>query len=123
MSKHILLALAAAGAIAAGPAAAHAKLQRSLPDNGAKVTAAPNTLTLWFNESVQLAALSVSTHGKPIPVNIDRAAVAAATVTVPLPALAPGDYEVRWNALSPSDGHVTKGSLVFTILPLASEKH
>lgn len=123
MLKHILLVLAAAGAIAAGPASAHAKLQRSSPDNGAKVTEAPKTLTLSFNESVQLAALSLSTHGKPVPVVIDRAAAAAATVTVPLPALAPGDYEVRWNALSPSDGHVTKGSLVFTIIPLGSDKH
>jgi methionine-rich copper-binding protein CopC len=123
MSRHIFLVLAAAGAIAAGPAWAHAKLQRSLPDHGAKVTEAPKTLTLSFSESVQLAALSVSTRGKPVPVIIDRVAAAATTVTVPLPALAPGDYEVRWTALSPSDGHAAKGSLVFTILPLASDKH
>jgi methionine-rich copper-binding protein CopC len=122
MLKPTVLVLAAIGAIAAGAASAHAELQRSSPDNGAKVTEAPKSLTLTFNERIQLAALSVSVHGTPIPINIDRAAAAAAIVTVPLPALAPGDYEVRWNALSPSDGHVTKGSLVFTILPPASEK-
>jgi methionine-rich copper-binding protein CopC len=105
-----------AGLILTAPAFGHAKLRGSLPAADAQLPAAPKSLTLTFNETVRLAVLTLSIDGKDIPVTIDRNAPAAAQVTVTLPALAPGRYQVRWSALSVDDGHVTQGTFSFSIL-------
>ena len=105
-----------AGLIVTAPAFGHAKLRGSLPAADAQLQAAPKSLTLTFNETVRLAVLTLSIDGKDIPVTIDRNAPAAAQVTVTLPALAPGSYQVRWSALSVDDGHVTQGTFSFSIL-------
>jgi methionine-rich copper-binding protein CopC len=99
----------------AGPADAHAKLRGTVPAADAALAAAPQALTLTFNENVRLAALTLSTAGKDIPVALDRNAAAAPQVSVRLPPLAAGKYQVQWSALSPDDGHVVKGSYSFTI--------
>lgn len=105
-----------AGLIVTAPAFGHAKLRGSLPAADAQLQAAPKSLTLTFNETVRLAVLTLSIDGKDIPVTIDRNAPAAAQVTVTLPALAPGSYQVRWSALSVDDGHVTQGTFTFSVL-------
>jgi len=114
-------ALALGALMLAGPADAHAKLRSSVPAADAELAAAPQTLTLTFNGNVRLAVLTLSTAGRDIPVALDRNAAAAPQVSVPLPPLAPGKYQVQWSALSPDDGHVVKGSYSFTIsTPAAS---
>jgi methionine-rich copper-binding protein CopC len=110
-----LAGLAVAAAMLAGPADAHAKLRSTVPAADAQLTAAPQTLTLTFNENVRLAVLTLSIAGKDIPLSLDRNAAAAPQVSVPLPPLAAGKYQVQWSALSPDDGHVVKGSYSFTI--------
>ena len=120
MHKKLLGIVAVAGALLASAAFAHAKLLRASPADGAQLAEAPKALSLTFAESVKLASVAVSSAGQAVPVTIDRAAKAAATVVVPLPALAPGRYDVRWSAVSPDDGHVSKGSLAFTV---QSAKH
>ncbi|MEP6883643.1 MAG: copper resistance CopC family protein [Gammaproteobacteria bacterium] len=110
----ILVAVSAM--ILAGAAVGHAKLRGTMPAADAKLAAAPKTLTLTFNEAALLAVLSVSVGGREIPVTVDRNAPAAAQVTVTLPVLTPGKYLVQWSALSPKDGHVTKGAFSFTIV-------
>lgn len=113
------LAAVVAGLILSTPAFGHAKLRGSLPAAGAQLQAAPKSLTLTFNETVRLAVLTLIVDGKDIPVTIDRNAPAAAQVTVTLPALAAGSYQVRWSALSVDDGHVTQGTFSFSILTAA----
>ncbi len=115
MVKRLFLAAAAAGVILAAPAFGHARLRSSLPAAEAELQAAPKSLTLTFNESVQLAALTLRTGGKDVPVTVDRSAPAAAQVTVQLPALAAGKYQVQWSVLSADDGHVSKGGFAFTV--------
>ena len=102
--------------ILTAPAFGHAKLRGSLPAAGAQLQAAPKSLTLTFSETVRLGVLTLSVDGKDIPVSIDRNAPAAVQVTVALPALAAGSYQVRWSALSVDDGHVTQGTFTFSIL-------
>jgi hypothetical protein len=112
--------IAAVGAlILTAPAFGHAKLRGSLPAAGAKLQAAPNSLVLTFNETVRLAILTLTIDGKDIPVGVDRNAAAAPQVSVALPALAAGTYQVRWSALSVDDGHVTQGTFSFSILTTA----
>lgn len=117
MHKKLLGIVAMAGVLLASAAFAHAKLMSASPADGAQLTEAPKALTLTFAEAVKLASVAVSSSRHAIPVTIDRAAKAAAAVVVPLPALPPGRYEVRWSTISPDDGHVSKGSLAFTVQP------
>jgi methionine-rich copper-binding protein CopC len=112
----LALALASlVGFVLPVPAVAHAKLRSTVPAADAQLAAAPKALILTFNEDVRLAVLTLSTGGKDIPLTLDRSAAAAPQVSVPLPPLAAGKYQVQWSALSPDDGHVVKGSYSFTI--------
>jgi methionine-rich copper-binding protein CopC len=97
----------------------HAKLVSSSPASGAKVTQAPISLTLSFNEEVKLAVLTLTTGGKTMPVTFDKSAPATKTVMIPVSTLAAGAYEIHWAALSTEDGHVTKGVFTFSVLPSA----
>ena len=116
MTNRLRMALAAAVLIFPLAVLAHAKLLSTSPAAGAKLAAAPQVLTLDFNESVQLAVLKVSSAGKDVAVPYDSGS-SASHVAVPLPALAPGTYQVRWSALTVDDGHVVKGVFSFVIKP------
>jgi methionine-rich copper-binding protein CopC len=114
MFKNVCLAFALSGALAAGPCLSHAKLQSSTPADSAQLTQAPKTLTLNFSEAAQLARLVVI-GGKEISIPVDKTAKASQSFTVTLPELAPGKYTVHWTAVAADDGHITRGSLVFSI--------
>jgi methionine-rich copper-binding protein CopC len=116
MSKRFGPAIAVAALIFPLGAWAHAKLLRTSPAAASSAPAAPGMLTLDFNEGVQLAMLKLSSAGKELPVPFNGSA-SAAHVAVPLPALAPGTYQVRWSALTVDDGHVVKGTFSFVIKP------
>jgi len=94
---------------------AHAKLQSSSPAANARLAEAPKTLTLNFSEVAKLAMLKLVRDGKEVPVPLDKGEKAAQTFTLTLPALLPGNYTVQWAAVAADDGHVTKGSFVFSI--------
>jgi hypothetical protein len=121
MFKHLLPVAALVGMILACPAFGHAKLRSSAPAADARLSAAPKSLTLTFNEEVRLAVLTLTVDGKNIPVTVDRGAPAASQVSVALPALAGGKYQVQWSALSVDDGHVSKGAFSFTVADPATQ--
>jgi methionine-rich copper-binding protein CopC len=111
----ISLVLASAAA-----AHAHAQLERADPRVGSTVKAAPPALTLYFSEGVEPAFSSVQVTdaggrrvdaGKP---RVDKAN--PRQMQVPLRALAPGQYSVRWRVLS-ADTHTTEGSFGFEVRP------
>ncbi len=116
MSKMLPLAFFLTLLAVCGDAIAHAKLRSSIPANNARLTDSPPVMSLRFNEDVQLAMLTLVGGAKDIPLRVDLNAKAAPEVSVKLPPLAPGRYELKWSALSPSDGHVMKGSVSFTVL-------
>ena len=108
------LALCAA-ALAMGPAFGHAKLLGSSPAAGAEISGSPPSLTLTFNENVRLGVLKLTTAGHAVPVAIDPSPAPARVITIALPPLTAGTYDVQWSALTPSDGHVVKGTYTFVI--------
>ena len=120
MIKHWLLTAAAATTLA-GPVLGHAKLRATVPSADAQLQTPPKSLTLSFNEAVQLAALTLTAGDTPIPVSVDRTAPAAPQVTVALPVLSAAKYQVQWSVLSTGDGHVAKGTFSFTILGPATK--
>jgi methionine-rich copper-binding protein CopC len=92
---------------------AHAHLSASVPLEGS-TGKAPEQITLTFSEAARVTAMSLQKEGEasrklPLP------ASAAAHITVPLPKLPPGRYTLTWRMLS-DDGHVTSGSLHFTVV-------
>jgi methionine-rich copper-binding protein CopC len=112
--------LAVLAVMFAASAYGHARLRATVPAADAQLQSAPKSLTLTFNESVRLAVLTVTAGGKTIPLSIDRNAPATAEVTIALPALAIGTYEVQWSVLSADDGHVSKGTFSFAIVATPS---
>ena len=115
MSKSSLLAAMAMALTWAGLCFAHAHLQSSTPASNARLAHAPSTLTLNFSEEAQLAVLKLSSAGDAIPVAIDRSMKPSTTITVALPALKAGKYDVLWTAIAHDDGHVSKGSFSFSV--------
>jgi methionine-rich copper-binding protein CopC len=108
-------AYAAAALLLPLTAFGHAKLLSTSPAAGAEVAPAPKALVLNFNEAVQIGVLKLITQGKEIALAFDRRAGAQAQVTVALPDLAAGTYQVQWSALTADDGHVVKGAFSFVV--------
>lgn len=100
------------------PAAlAHAFLARADPAVGSTVNVPPASLTLEFTGPIEAAFSSVT-----VTEIEGRQPVAAGethnpkpdTLTLPLPKLGAGTYQVRWKVLS-VDSHETEGTFKFTV--------
>ncbi|WFE23967.1 copper resistance protein CopC [Solwaraspora sp. WMMD937] len=106
----LLLALAGAG-----PAAAHATLLANDPADGALLAEAPSSVTLTFDEPVQVRTESVQVldaAGSTVDVT---ARSVDSTVVVDLPTgLADGTYVVSWRVIS-ADSHPVAGGFSFAI--------
>ena len=118
MNKFLRTAAALFTAAATSSAFAHAKLQKSEPENGSTVTTSPAALKLRYNESVEPAMSGVKFFGpgdkavqagKPVLAEGDDK-----TLVVPVPKLSSGDYRVEWSTMG-HDGHHMKGEVRFTV--------
>ena len=121
-----LLALAAAVSIVAlsfSMALAHAVVIRSDPADGAVISHAPAEVRLWFSEAISprlTQALVLNAAGAAIPdTSVSTDAGDATSMTISLPDLPDGLYNVVYSTLSADDGHATRGHLVFKIAPAA----
>lgn len=110
------IAVAAAAAFAAGPAAAHARLVSATPAPNSTV-APTRSLSLTFSERMVPAFSGfdvVNAAGEEIAVRTSVAEdgkTLTGTLSRPLPA---GAYRVEWRIAS-SDGHRMTGSYTFTV--------
>ncbi|HLK11642.1 MAG TPA: copper resistance protein CopC [Candidatus Binatia bacterium] len=97
-----------------GTAAAHAFLDHADPRVGSTVTAPP-ALTLVFTEPVEPAFSRIGVTGAGGKVETGSLAhPEPATLSIPLPPLAPGTYTVTWVVVS-IDTHPTEGRFTFTV--------
>ena len=76
--------------------------------------AAPTAFSATFPHPMQLASLTVTVEGGEAVVAAIPMAVAAETVSVPLPALSPGNYTIAWSATG-ADGHVMNGVVRYMV--------
>ncbi len=109
---------------------AHSTLSRAEPPVNSQVAAAPSTVRLWFNESVEQRFSQVTVHrakrdtatGKlQLQQRVDEGLIPGPRVTrelaVKLPeSLLPGLYLVQWKVLS-IDSHRTTGKFTLTYEP------
>lgn len=108
-----------------GPASAHATLANSSPADGSTLDRAPSSLTLTFDEDVLVHSASFtlrSADGTVLARTGPGAAqlhvtgpTAGTAVTVALPPLGNGAFNVTWTVQSADDLHPTSGTLVFGV--------
>ncbi len=100
-------------------AAAHAFLKRAVPAANSIVAPPPAELRLIFGSKLEpgFAKLEVSVNGH-ILTGLPDAGTGddGKTVTLALPAQAPGTYSVTWSVVA-HDGHRTSGKYSFTAKP------
>jgi len=104
-------------------AQAHAIILESSPQHKASLTT-PKQLVLRFNSRLEKPLCSVQLigpHQKTIVLFRQAADAPPDTLAYPLPALEPGDYQARWKVMA-ADGHVTEGTVVFTVVPSPAAK-
>jgi methionine-rich copper-binding protein CopC len=98
-------------------AVAHAHPKTEVPAADA-VVSAPSEVSIVFDDALEPAFSTLSVSDiQGHAVSAAKADIDAAThksMRLPLPALAPGVYQVNWVAVA-VDGHRTKGSYRFTV--------
>ncbi|MBV9571881.1 MAG: copper resistance protein CopC [Alphaproteobacteria bacterium] len=98
-------------------ASAHAFLQHAQPGADAKLKSAPKELVLNFSEPLEpdfsgVDVMDAAGHG----VEASPATVSGPVITAVLKPLQPGQYRVKWHAIS-KDSHRTDGQFTFTVQP------
>lgn len=102
--------------LGAGVASAHTRLLSSDPADGTSLDAAPSSVSLEFNETMQADFSTITVIG-PDGTAYQSGAVAAdgAVVSTEVAALGPaGRYEIGYRVIS-EDGHPVTGSVAFTL--------
>ena len=97
----------------------HTKLVKSAPAANDTLATAPTSVSLWFNEKVDLKVTTVKLTGaagavKTAPVARDeklKDAPVVAAISTTLPA---GKYTVSWSVAG-DDGHPVKGAFDFVV--------
>ena len=116
--RTLIFASALAATLASPFAWAHASLKHSNPDAGATLAAAPQEITLTFNEKVEAAFCSITLAdggGKVVTAGQAKGDTAnPAMLRVQVPALPAGAYSVHWAAAG-HDGHRSKGDFKFKV--------
>jgi copper transport protein len=110
--KQAVALMAAFSLTASSLALAHAHLKRSEPADQSVVTTAPKNLMLAFNEAVTITALTIQKgDGKPQALG-PLTREPAKQQSYALLELQPGNYIVKWRAMS-DDQHLMSGKIIF----------
>jgi copper resistance protein C len=109
------LLLAIGLSLLGSPAAhAHAFLDHANPRVGSTVRTAPREVTLWFTQKLE-ASFSSAQVTDSSGARVDQGArVSGMQMHVPVRALSPGTYRLRWKVLS-VDTHTTEGNFTFRV--------
>lgn len=116
----IVVVLALAVALSAPSVAlAHALLVRSDPAADALLPHSPTRVHLWFSEDLNGAASQIVVWDRYRHVeNVGHASIVSGQprqMEVPLKPLHAGSYLVLWTSVSAQDGHVLRGSYLFSV--------
>lgn len=107
-----------AAAVFSSAAMAHAAIKQSVPAQGARLAVAPKEVVITFNEKVEKmftsATLKTAAGATVATARATLDPADPAILRLPLPALQPGAYVVKWTAVG-HDGHRRTGDLGFTI--------
>ena len=96
---------------------AHASTTTTSPANGAALGASPQTVSVSFNEPVTTDASRVqlvNSTGRVVPSTWRSVDAGKRHELLPIKALAPGSYALRWSVTS-EDGHIVTGAASFNV--------
>jgi len=109
--------MAAALAVAAGPAAAHAFLKSASPAVGSTVHQSPGQVVIDFTEGIEPAFCTITVQDSAgNRFDAGDPTGGEARLSVALKPLPPGTYTVTWHATS-VDTHKTEGHFSFVLAP------
>jgi copper resistance protein C len=111
------------GLLAPAAVLGHAELDTIAPANGSTVDVAPTEIVATFTEDLDPSKSSIvvlDSAGAQIATGGTVAADDAKKLTLALPALEPGAYQVRWTSASAEDGDLDRGTTGFTYAPAAT---
>jgi methionine-rich copper-binding protein CopC len=116
-----LLVLSSVLLVPATPARAHAKIVLATPPPGAILATAPARVDLLFDEELEHEDSRITVHDLT-GARVDRGdlQVMEKRMTIGVRDLPPGQYSVRWIAVSEHDGHKTRESYRFSVGLLSS---
>lgn len=101
-------------------AGAHARLDKSSPAVGSVVAQPPKEIVLWFTEALEPKFSAIEVRDSKGTAMQDGVASGVpgntAQLRVPLKALKPGTYSVKWRVLS-VDTHRSQGDFTFRVGP------
>jgi len=120
MPKSLSFLILAMGLLFAAPAQAHSTLASSIPADGSTVSA-PTTVMMTFTRELRLVTVRLTAENFDESLAVDRSAPAGKSFSVPLPAVAPATYTVKWRAAA-TDGHIMTGSFSFTVAASSTGK-
>ncbi len=102
--------------VGTGAALAHADIKASVPADGATVAVGLSQIEMTFSHPMRLMLVRVhrAADDKDVALKGALPKTFAAAAKVAIDALAEGDYDVSWTAVS-EDGHVMKGHFAFTV--------
>ncbi len=112
-----LISAALLGSIAV-PVFAHAEFKTATPGPGDTVTGSPPELVVRFTQDLDPSKTTLEVRdasGNRI-VRGGEAGAGPREFRLPLPALEPGDYEVRWTSSSSEDGEIARGTYTFEVV-------
>lgn len=99
-------------------AMAHAVVKQSSPPHGARLSVAPAQVTIVFNEKIEpMFSAATLQNGIGATIPTQKASIDPsnpALLRLPMPALAPGPYAVKWSTVG-IDGHRRTGKIAFTL--------
>lgn len=101
--------------LAAGPAGAHTAVKSVSIAEGARLKAAPPSVTVTMGRPVGVGGVTLTTSaGRDVPLAYKPSRAMSAAFSVPLPRLAPDAYRLNWRVIA-EDGHVMTGGVAFTV--------
>lgn len=103
-------------AISTVTALAHAKMNASVPKDGATVPAGLSEIELSFSKPLRLTLVHVvrALEQKEVPVTSELPKFFVNSAKLTVGALPAGPYEVSWTAVA-DDGHVMNGKFKFSV--------
>jgi methionine-rich copper-binding protein CopC len=100
--------------------AAHAEMETVIPADGATITVAPTEIVMTFSEALDPAKSSIvlaEVGGADVLSGGVVDSADATRMTLAVPALSGGTYELRWTSGSTVDGDIDRGTTTFTYSP------
>jgi copper resistance protein C len=119
----VLLSVALGLLVGSPQASAHAKMNKTVPADGASVAPGLAEIRFAFTDAIRITLVKVTQQESKVTVppasKLTRTFVTEAKIA--FEPLTPGTYAVMWTGVG-SDGHVMKGAFSFSVIsPIASQ--